>query len=75
MHSASGLARIADSLSSQMVRQLFSAMYPEQACLPMAPAFVQIVNQQMARTRKPAHRETIIVEPAYEEPMYQAAVA
>jgi hypothetical protein len=58
-----------------MARQLFMAMYPETACLPMGQIFVQIVRGQGARMRKPVVAETVFAQPGYEEPLYQAAVA
>jgi len=75
MNSATSLVQIADNLNGQMARQLFTAMYPESACLSMAGAFVQIVAQHTTRRRKPVRIETFHVEPAYQAPLYHVAVA
>lgn len=74
-NSAAGLAAIAESLSPQVARQLFTAMYPEPACLPMGQVFVQILRAECAGTRKAPAAAAYFPAPAYSEPFYRAAVA
>lgn len=70
-HAATALAAIAGNLSPQMARQLFAAMYPETACLPMGQVFVQILRAGGETPRlAPA-----CTAPVYAEPFYRAAVA
>ena len=72
---AAGLAAIADSLSSQMARQLFTAMYPEPACLPMGQVFIQILRASGDTPRKAPVSVPLYSAPVYAEPYYRAAVA
>lgn len=74
-NSAISLAAIAESLSPQMARQLFTAMYPEPACLPMGQVFIQILRAGTATPRKAPASVPLYSAPVYAEPLYQAAVA
>ena len=74
-HSATRLAAIAEELSPQMARQLFTAMYPEPACLPMGHVFLQILRTSAGTCRRPPASTPYFSAPVYAEPVYQAAVA
>lgn len=74
-HTARTVARISPGLNGQMARQLFTALFPEQACLPMATAFVQIISRDGAAPAKPPRSEPSFAQPAFERPMYRTAVA
>lgn len=72
---AASLAQIAENLSPQMARQLFTAMYPEAACLPMGPVFIQVLRAAGNTPRTAPAAVPRYPAPAYAEPLYQAAVA
>jgi hypothetical protein len=73
-NSARGLAAIADSLGPQMAQQLFTAMYPEPACMAMSRTFIQILRTCRAEARRAP--ETEFLAPAlHETPLYQVAAA
>lgn len=74
-NSATRLAAIAESLSPQMARQLFTAMYPEPVCLPMGQVFIQILRAGGDIARKAPAPAPLYAAPVYAEPFYQAAVA
>ena len=52
------VARLAADLDTSSMRQLFHSIYPERACLPMATAFVQILNDE-APARRPMGRPAL----------------
>jgi len=65
---ANDLAGVTSSLTTPQIRQMFSSMYPDPACLSMAGAFVQFVNAEKLRlTRKPVRSEYVFeIAPAYQ---------
>ena len=62
---AEKLALIASDMNSSTVRQIFTAMYPAESCLPMTTLFVQTFHKQHRQACASADRE----------PMLEAAVA
>jgi hypothetical protein len=58
-----------------MARQLFTAMYPEPACLPMGQVFIQILRSCGDTPRRAPATAPLYQAPVYAEPYYRAAVA
>lgn len=73
-NAARGLAAIAENLSPQLARQLFTAMFPEPSCLPMGQTFLQILRASRAEARQAPAAE-YLPPSTHAEPLYRVAAA